>query len=130
MKSVFIVEGVNDADQIHKAFKNLSSVTTLVTEGTKLSGRIRNEIESFLKKGINIYILSDPDEAGEQLAEMIRLRYPEIIRIEVDKTKCAYYTGKRLKAGIEYASYSYLKKILCPYLGLEFIEEESPICWD
>lgn len=125
-----MVEGVKDATQIRNAFKGISEVTIVITEGTKINNRIKIEIESYLKLGYNIYILSDPDDAGEQLTQMIQSWYPFIPRIEVDFKFCAYYTGKRMKSGIEYASYNYLRKILCPYMKLEYIEKVNPICWD
>lgn len=130
MKAVFIVEGLKDEDQIRKAFEGNEDVITLVTEGTKINNRIRLEIESYLVKHIGVYILSDPDEAGGQLAEMIQSWYPVIPRIEVDTAECAYFTGKRYKAGIEYASYGYLKELLSPYIGMNYKRPKSPICWD
>jgi ribonuclease M5 len=130
MKAVFIVEGLKDREQIQKAFEGNEDVITLVTEGTKINNRIRLQIEYYLVRHVDVYILSDPDEAGEQLADMIQSWYPVIPRIEVDIEECGYFTGKRKKAGIEYSSYKYLKKLLSPYLGLEYVEEESPICWD
>lgn len=129
-KAVFIVEGLKDEDQIHRAFEGNDNIITLVTEGTKINNRIRMEIESYLRKNIGVYIMSDPDEAGGQLAEMIQSWYPVIPRIEVDTKECAYFTGKRYKAGIEYASYGYLKELLSPYIGEHYERPKSPICWD
>lgn len=130
MKAVFIVEGTKDEDQIRNAFQGNDDVITLVTEGTKMNNKIKAKIEHYLNEGIGVYILSDPDIAGKHLAEMIQSWYPQVARIEVDDRQCAYFTGKKYKAGIEYASHRYLKKILSPYLGLEYVEKEYPICWD
>ena len=130
MKAVFIVEGLKDEDQIHKAFEDSDEVVCIVTEGTKVNNRIRLEIESYLRKNIGVYILSDPDEAGNQLADMIQSWYPIIPRIEVDIEECGYFTGKRKKAGIEYSSYEYLKELLSPYIGQKYKRKQSPICWD
>lgn len=130
MKTVFMVEGTKDADQIHKAFEGNQDVKTLITEGTKVNNRIKSEIENYRRQGYNIFILSDPDDAGEQLAHMIQYWYPDIPRIEPDLKQCAYFTGKKIKGGIEYASYKYLRKLLSPFVGIEYTDEEPPICWD
>jgi ribonuclease M5 len=130
MIGVFIVEGTKDVDQIRRAFPNNDDVKFIVTEGTKVNNRIRLEIESYLRKSIDVYILSDPDEAGQHLSDMIQSWYPIIDRIDVDPMECAYFTGKKYKAGIEYASYGYLKELLSPYIGLHYERPKSPICWD
>lgn len=131
MKAVLIVEGLNDADQIHKAFNGNENIVTLVTEGTKINNRIRADIESYLiHEDVGVYILSDPDDAGERLAQMIQSWFPALTRIEVDNRQCAYYTGKRFKSGVEYASYDYLKKIISPLIGLEYKEKVNYINWD
>lgn len=130
MKAVLIVEGLNDADQIHKALKYSENVATLITEGTKFNNRIKAELENYIRNGYNAYILSDPDFGGDMLANMINSFYPQIPRIEVDDRQCAYFTGKKFKSGIEYASYDYLKKIIHPLIGLEYEEKASIINWD
>jgi len=129
-KVVLIVEGVHDADQIHKAFNNNPNVRTLVTEGTKVDNRIMAEIENNIRDGYSPYVLSDPDEAGLNLFKMIQANYPEIPRLEVDEKECAYFTGKKFKAGIEYSSYDYLKEIIYPLIGVEYKRKQSPVCWD
>lgn len=130
MKAVLIVEGLNDADQIHKAFNGNKNIITLVTEGTKINNRIRTDIETYLSEGVDVYILSDPDDAGARLAQMIQSWYPQLPRLEVDDRQCAYYTGKRFKSGVEYSSYDYLKKIISPLIGLEYKEKVLDINWD
>lgn len=130
MKAVLIVEGVHDADQIHKAFEGNDNVKTLVTEGTKVNNRIIAEIEDYIRKGYQPYILSDPDIAGFHLAEMVQEFYPDIPRLEVDPKECAYFTGKKYKAGVEYASYDYLKELIYPLIGQKYIRKQYPICWD
>ena len=130
MKVAIIVEGLKDASQIHKAFEGNDDVVTLITEGTKMNRKIRQSIDFYINEQIPIYIMSDPDEAGDQLAHMIQSVFPMIPRLEVDDRQCAYFTGKKFKAGIEYASYAYLKEIICPLIGMEYKKKEYPICWD
>lgn len=130
MKIVLIVEGVKDAEQIHNAFDGNPSIKTLVTEGTKFNNRIIAELEDCMRdEECNIYIFSDPDEAGDSLKEMINSIYPEIPRLEADTKECSYFTGKRFKMGVEYASFRYLRKLISPILGLPYIEEEN-INWE
>lgn len=130
MPTVFIVEGVKDAEQIHNAFAGNSTFRTLVTEGTKFNNRLISELESWMQEEpCSVFILADPDLGGDHLTRMIHNVFPEIPRIEADKQECSYFTGKRFKQGIEHASYRYLRKLLSPILGLEYVEEE-PIIWE
>lgn len=127
---VLIVEGINDEKQISRAFGNDSRIKTLVTEGTKVDSKIIDEINEYINKGFEPYVLSDPDTAGENLSNMIQHHFPSIERINVDINECGYYTGKKLKAGIEYSSYDYLKTIIYPLIGERYKKKEYPICWD
>lgn len=130
MKVILIVEGLKDADQIHNAFDYNPAIKTLVTEGTKFNNRIVNELEACKKESdCSVFILSDPDPAGDAIVEMVHRVYPDIPRLEADLKECSYFTGKKKKAGIEYASYSYLRKLIGPFIGLEYIEEDN-INWD
>jgi 5S rRNA maturation endonuclease (ribonuclease M5) len=133
MKVCLLVEGTKDEDQIRDAFANMEckdDVRCLVTEGTKVNNRILADIENYKRQGYSLYILSDPDEAGGHLADMIQQWHPEIPRLEVDPKQCAYFTGKKFKAGIEYSSHKYLKKLICPLIGYDYKPKEYPICWD
>lgn len=125
MRAVLIVEGTNDAYQIMKAFNGDEKIKTLVTEGTKVNNRILTEIENYKKNGYSLYILSDPDEAGDHLAEMIQSWHPDIERIYVDIKDCGYFTGKKFKGGIEYASHKYLVELIAPYIDMEFTLDEK-----
>ena len=129
-KVVLIVEGLKDEDQIRKAFDGDDSVKCLVTEGTKMNNRIQAEIEDCQRQGIPVYILSDPDEAGFHLSQMVQYWYPDIPRLEVDFKECAYFTGKKYKAGIEYSSYDYLKELIYPLIGIKYERKKCPINWD
>lgn len=133
MKVCLIVEGLNDEYQIINAFKNFEGgdrVKCIVTGGTKVDNRILTEIEYYRRNEFDIFVLSDPDEAGNQLYHMIKHFYPDIPRIMADKQECAYYTGKKFKAGVEYSSYDYLRKIICPLIGVDYTPKENPVCWE
>lgn len=129
-KIVLIVEGLNDEKQVRNAFDGIDEIEVMVTEGTKVNTHTIDKIQSFIDRGYKPYILSDPDIAGLYLAEMIQHHFPNIERIEVDINECGYHTGKKLKAGIEYSSHSYLKKMIFPLINREYREKEHPICWD
>ena len=130
MKAVLIVEGANDEKQIKKAFNNDEDIITLVTEGTKMNCVIEAEIENYLRQGVKAYILSDPDKAGDTLAKMVQERFPDVPRLNVNVEDCGYFTGKKMKAGIEYASYDFLKELISPLIGRYFERKKYPINWD
>lgn len=133
MKVLLIVEGLKDKEQIIDAFKSTDykdRIKILITEGTKVNNKILAEIEDCQRKGYEPYVLSDPDISGLHLYEMIHQWHPEIPRIEVDPKQCAYFTGKKYKAGVEYASHTYLKEVICPLIGVDYQPKQHPICWD
>lgn len=111
--SVFIVEGWSDDEQLRKVFPEIK---TIVTNGTKFNNRIRDIINTHLENGEEIYVLSDPDAAGEQLYSMIKLNYPTIPRIPVDPEQASYIRGVKKKYGVEHCSYGYLRRLLYEYI--------------
>jgi 5S rRNA maturation endonuclease (ribonuclease M5) len=127
-KPAFIVEGHSDARQVIGALHDCNKVfKVIVTDGTKMNNRNIINIESAIQDGYTPYILSDPDEAGDHLAEMVHNFFPDVERIFADYEKCKYCKDlrkKKFKAGIEYASYKYLKSLLYPYLGLIYVDDE------
>lgn len=106
-KCVFIVEGWKDSDQLKKAYPDIE---TIVTNGTRLNTRIRQCIQEYKDKGYRLYILSDPDEAGDQLARMIRGEY-RIPRILVNPEQARVrLVGYTYKYGVEYMSIKAIKE--------------------
>lgn len=127
MKPAFIVEGHSDARQIIGALRG-KDFDIIITSGTKCNDDIISRIELAIEKGYTPYILSDPDEAGLQLANMINHQFPNIKRIDADYDECKYCKDikkMRFKSGIEYSSYKYLKRLLYPYFGLTYIDPET-----
>lgn len=104
-----IVEGWNDYHRIREVYPDLD---ILVTGGTKINNRLRRSIAYRLERGKLIYILSDPDEAGDQLVTMIKSEYPTLTRIEVNKESACYFTGKRMRYGVEYMDNNSIKELL------------------
>jgi ribonuclease M5 len=114
---VFIIEGWSDHDKLQNALGE--GIFTIVTNGTKINNRIRETIETSIELGLTPYILSDPDIAGEHLAQMINKEYPYISRILVNPEKAKYYKGKgKYKYGIEYCSHNYLRELLGGYINV------------
>jgi 5S rRNA maturation endonuclease (ribonuclease M5) len=112
------VEGWKDAYQIQGALKD-ADFGIIVTDGTKMNNALAGKINQAIEDGYTPYTLSDPDEAGDQLAGMISNFFPNIERIDADYEECKYCKNiwkTKFKAGIEYASYRYLRKLLGPYL--------------
>jgi len=104
-----IVEGWNDLERIKGVYSDLDIV---VTGGTKINNRLRKKISNRLAKGNNVYILSDPDAAGDQLAKMLTSEYPSLPRILVNKEEACYFTGKRMRYGVEFMSHDSIKSLL------------------
>lgn len=127
MKPAFIVEGHSDAKQVTGALRGSGDFKIIVTSGTKFNNAIISRIEDIILDGYTPYILSDPDEAGDHLAIMVNHHFPEIERINADFDECKYCKDlkkMKMKAGIEYASYKYLRKLLYPYLGKIYVDPE------
>lgn len=106
----FIVEGWSDHDQLCRAYPDIN---TIVTNGTRFNNRIADLIQHSLMKKEDLFILSDPDIAGDQLSNMVKSYYPLIPRIYVDpeQAKCTRI-GKSDKYGVEYCSVRYLRELL------------------
>lgn len=127
MKPVFIVEGHKDEYQISGALKG-QDFGIIVTNGTKMNNALIFKIQGAMNDGYKPYILSDPDEAGDHLCSMINYYFPEIERINADYDECKYCKDIRktkFKAGIEYASYRYLRELLGEYLWKHMILMED-----
>lgn len=113
----FIIEGWSDHDALKRAYPQ-ETVGTVVLNGTKFNNSIREKIEEAMKKG-KVYILTDPDEAGEQIARVIREYYGwyglQDIWADPTHARCLRPT-KGYKYGIEYCSIRYLKGLLDYYV--------------
>ncbi|AYP68646.1 ribonuclease M5 [Exiguobacterium phage vB_EalM-132] len=108
---VLIVEGMNDRQQILNA-KPLCELDFVVTGGTKMNNGIKNNIDKHLQKGNRLVLLTDPDEAGDQIVQMVQRFYPSIPRVEVNKDEANYFTGRKYKYGVEYCGHKYLRELI------------------
>jgi len=111
--AVFIIEGWGDDEQLRKVFPEIK---TIVTNGTKVNNKIRDIIDTHLKNGEEILVLSDPDPAGDQLYSMLTTHYPHLPRVSVDPEQASYIRGVKKKYGVEHCSYGYLRRLLQDYI--------------
>lgn len=103
-----VVEGFNDEYTLRKVLPHAHFV---VTKGTRLNNRVRMDINSALKDCRHVYLMTDPDEAGEFLATMLLAEFPMLTRIHLDPEECKCYRNRRLKIGVEHASLYYLRMV-------------------
>ena len=110
MKIGLIVEGHHDANHIRGVFG--FKYEFVVTNGTRFTNRTRMDIEKMMRFVDKVYILTDPDEAGNIIAQMISDKYPELERINLDPEKCVYLDRRFQQwCGVEYALPHHLKEV-------------------
>lgn len=118
MRYGFIVEGFNDEAKLREVVPNAHFV---VTKGTRMNGRVKMDLESALGVCDEVFLLTDPDEAGDILASMINKLHPTLKRVTLDRNKCLCYRGRKLKVGVEHCDRDYLRGVLESYIKIESI---------
>ena len=114
MKIGFIVEGHHDANHIRNIFG--LKYEFVVTNGTRFTNRTRMDIDKMIRFVDKVYILTDPDEAGDIIASKIQEVYPQLERIELTPTLCEYRNRKyELLIGVEFAYPQHLKEVFQSY---------------
>lgn len=114
----FIVEGTRDTEMVQSLFLNTYCIST---GGTRFNNRCRINTDKALETCEEVFILTDPDEAGDILAEMIRKKYPNLRRILLDPAYCTEnkmsWNGKPYKkTGVENSSFGYLNMAIRYYI--------------
>lgn len=104
----FIVEGFNDEKTVLKAFPDAKFV---VTKGTRYNNRVRMDISELLTICDNVFILTDPDEEGERIAQTI-LKEFRLPRILIDEKEAKCLRNRKLKTGVEHCDVDYLKSTI------------------
>lgn len=74
------------------------------------------DVDEALQTCDKVFLLTDPDEAGDQLAEMVLRHAPDLVRVQLDREQCLCYRNHRLKVGVEHCDENYLKEVLNQYL--------------
>lgn len=109
----FIVEGFHDEDKLRQL---LPQAHIVVTNGTRLNNRVRMDIEAALASCDKLFLLTDPDEAGDILAKMILNEYPKLQQIPLDAKMCKCFRNNRWKTGLEHCEIPYLESVLSMYI--------------
>ncbi len=120
-----LVEGVNDAKAVFAALlpEEFPHVMVAWNNGTQDGSKLRHLVNRVKEQCPVIYALTDPDAAGDILAE--KMLHYGIPRIYVDKEECMQVrlSGpfRLVKRGVEYASPEYLREVICKVTGLEAV---------
>lgn len=103
-----VVEGPYDEKVVSQA---APEVDILVLNGNGFRHN-KEKIERFIRRCELVFILTDPDDAGELIAEKIKRAYPETYRIYVDPKLASRKIYKKIHYGIEYCTVEYLKELI------------------
>lgn len=110
----FVVEGFNDEKKLKQVLPGASYV---VTNGTRMNNRVKMDLNKALAECDEVFLLTDPDEAGEQLAQMVLRQYPHLRRVLLERSKCLAYRPGKVKVGVEHCDTDYLKTVLSEYVS-------------
>jgi ribonuclease M5 len=115
MKYVFIVEGTRDKIQVKRALANYGEFGFIVLHGTHFGNAVRRIIDyNLYTKMREVFILTDPDDTGNLIAQRIQEIYP-IKRIMIDRNKAKCLFGDRWRYGVEYCEEEYLREVFRTY---------------
>lgn len=106
----FIVEGTHDEWAIRSVLGN--DFPIVILHGDGLSSHLQKLIAKANEDCEVLFIATDPDDAGNRIAEKIQALF-NLPRIDLDAEECSAYRGKKKrKIGLEHASDIYLKEVL------------------
>lgn len=108
MKVGYVVEGFNDERTILGIFPD---AVIAVTKGTRYNRRVRMDIQKTIDQCDVVFILTDPDEPGDLLAEYVHKEF-DLTRIQVDPEQAICYRNGKKKIGIEHCDPDYLQRLL------------------
>lgn len=103
-----IVEGPYDEKVVVQAAPH---VEILVLHGNGF-GWNRERIDQLVNRCDIVFVLTDPDVAGELVATKIKKAYPETYRIYVDPEQAKKKINKKYRCGVEYCSVDYLREVI------------------
>lgn len=128
-KLTFIVEGKSDAKVLSKAVNDMvylkevnkspdhlrqcrSKFNIIVTKGTRFGEHEKLQVEVDILLGNRVYILSDPDRGGDELARLVQEVFPVVPRIELNPKQCTNPRSPLKRKGVEYCSVRYLRNVI------------------
>ncbi|MGN5651136.1 toprim domain-containing protein [Bacillus sp. Brlt_9] len=102
----FIVEGRNDVKKLKMVLKEKTYFVVL--NGINYKQEQITDIEFALNTCEKVYILTDPDDAGDKIAKVISSSFPSLERIIIDPDEAKVLKKRGYKYGVEYCSNKYL----------------------
>ncbi|WP_456363408.1 toprim domain-containing protein [Priestia aryabhattai] len=112
----FIVEGKSDVKKLKMVLKR--NVHFVVLNGINFREEQINQISKAIDNCENVYVLTDPDEAGDKVANLITKVFPKLERLEVDPNEAKVLKKRGYKYGVEYCSNKYLKELFSTRIEL------------
>lgn len=111
LNTIFVVEGKNDGERLHKI-----GVPYIVrTEGTKVPRETINHLRALSNKH-QVVLLTDPDGPGKYISDLIIKEIPESMLLKIDKKNAI----KGNTVGVENISLPNLKALIAPYLNYTY----------
>jgi ribonuclease M5 len=109
MMTGYIVEGKSDCEKVMNVVPDAHFV---ILNGVSFRQKERRAIEEAITICQEVFILTDPDEAGDKIAKKIMDTYPGIKRIRIDPSRAKNSRESRCRYGVEYCSDQYLRETL------------------
>lgn len=108
-----IVEGKSDVEKLNMVLK--PSIQYIILNGINFKEEQVQKIKEVLASGHKVYIMTDPDEAGNRVAQYICQFFPDLGRIDIDPNRAKIlqrkWKHKNYKYGVEFCSNSYLRSV-------------------
>ncbi|MEX3623736.1 toprim domain-containing protein [Viridibacillus arvi] len=121
VKVGYVVEGFNDERAVLAVFPD-SYIA--VTKGTRYNRRVRMDIQKIIGECNVVFVLTDPDEPGNNLAEYISQEFG-LLRIMIDPKEAICYRNGKKKIGVEHCDPVYLKMVLTDALKEEIFSSNQ-----
>lgn len=104
-----IVEGPYDYKVVHEA---APEARIFILHGNGFNQRIRDSIKQLVKDCDLVFVMTDPDKAGDWVASRIARAFPSTYRIHVDPNLACKKIYKKYKYGIEYCNVHYISTLI------------------
>ncbi|PGK52099.1 hypothetical protein CN918_30370 [Priestia megaterium] len=111
-----IVEGINDIKKISMVLKN--NVRYIQLHGINFSFQKKEEIQEAIETCDHVYILTDPDKAGDKVALQIQESFPQLERILVNPDEAKVLKKRGYRYGVEYCNNEYLRYLFARHFPL------------
>ncbi|MDA1675454.1 MULTISPECIES: toprim domain-containing protein [Bacillus cereus group] len=109
----FVVEGFHDELKLLSVYP---TAYVVVTKGTRFDKRVVMDVNKAMLNCDKVFLLTDPDDAGDWLAERLSNEFPNLERMMLNPNECLSYRKNKVKVGVEHCSNKYLLSVLSQYL--------------